>query len=369
MSERGRNIAVGATVLVALCMLAGMIVIFTGIPTMFRRGYVVAITFDDTRGAKEGDPVRISGRRIGSITDVRFAQADNPCAGVVLTVLIDNDVRIPGNANAYIHPKGVTSPAHVEFRPDGPPRTDPVSGEILRALPIDRVTTLSGKKAEGGGLVPPEVLELVPGLRDSAKQVGELAAGLNETLPHLREDFAKIGRLAETIDKILTPLAAPTQPAGRPKPALVGALEAIAGFGPALEDLHRLLGDEQNQANFRAALAEGAEAMAAVKNLAEEARTSVRSVTRTATTTGQSIGKISDALIDNAEKVSAVMSTLNRTLTKMESGKGSAGKLLNDPKLYDDLVDATDQLSKLMTELRALIKTWKAEGVGVKLKF
>ena len=368
MSERGRNIAVGTTVLVALCMLAGMIVIFTGIPSMFRRGYVMSISFDNTQGAKEGDPVRIAGRRIGSITGVRFAQDDNAGAGIVFTVLIDAEVRIPGNANAYLHTKGLTSPAHIEFRPDGPQRKDPATGEILVTFPTDRVTTLNGKKARDGGLIPPEVVQVIPDLRDSAKKMGELAASLNETLPHLSRNFAKIGRLAETIDDVLKPVAASSQPTSRPKSSLVGALEAIARFGPALEDLHRLLGDKQNQANFSKALAEGAEAMTAVKDLAHEARTSVRSVTRTSTVTAQRIEKVADTLIGNAEKVSAVMTTLNRALVKMESGKGSAGKLLNDPKLYDDLVDATDQLSKLMADLRTLIKTWKAEGVGIRLK-
>ena len=368
MSERGRNIAVGTTVLIAMCMLAGMIVIFTGIPSMFRRGYVLAITFDDTQGAKEGDPVRIAGRRIGSITDVRFAQSDNACAGVVFKVLIDTDVRIPGNVNAYIHPKGLTNPAHVEFRADGPPRKN-TEGQILRILPTNWVTVLKGKKAQGGGLVPPEFVNAVPDLRDSAKQVGELATVLKKIIPRLSENFAKIGQLAETIDKVLAPLAASSQPTRGPKPALVGAIEAIAHLGPALEDLHRLLGDEQNQANFRTALAEAAGAMGAVKELAHEAKNSVRSMTRTATGTAQRIEKVADTLIGNAEKVSAVMTTLNRTLAKVESGKGSAGKMLNDPKLYNDLVDATDQLSKLMTDLRALIKTWKAEGVGIKVKF
>ena len=44
------------------------------------------------------------------------------------------------------------------------------------------------------------------------------------------------------------------------------------------------------------------------------------------------------------------------------------GKLMNDPKLYNDLTDAAEKLSKLLVELRQLAVAWKADGVKIKLK-
>ncbi len=43
MTPNARNIAVGLTVIVALAMLGGMILIFAGLPQMFQAGYEIKI--------------------------------------------------------------------------------------------------------------------------------------------------------------------------------------------------------------------------------------------------------------------------------------------------------------------------------------
>ena len=55
MTERTHNIAVGLTVLVALTLLAGLIVLFTGLPWFLQRGYDIKIAADKTHDVHPGD--------------------------------------------------------------------------------------------------------------------------------------------------------------------------------------------------------------------------------------------------------------------------------------------------------------------------
>ena len=68
-------------------------------------------------------------------------------------------------------------------------------------------------------------------------------------------------------------------------------------------------------------------------------------------------------LIEDAEKLSELMASAHRTALKIEGGEGSAGMLVNDPRLYNNLMDAASQLEKLLGEFRELVEGWKAGGL------
>ena len=53
---------------------------------------------------------------------------------------------------------------------------------------------------------------------------------------------------------------------------------------------------------------------------------------------------------------------------RTDKGEGTIGKLVNDPKLYQNLLETTDQLSVSAKDLRRLFEQWEQEGVSLKLK-
>ena len=63
-----------------------------------------------------------------------------------------------------------------------------------------------------------------------------------------------------------------------------------------------------------------------------------------------------------------MLMTINRLATTIESGEGTVGQLINDPKLYQNLLTATNRFSKLLADLQLLAEKWKQSGVGIKLK-
>ena len=54
-------------------------------------------------------------------------------------------------------------------------------------------------------------------------------------------------------------------------------------------------------------------------------------------------------------------------LQKINSGKGTAGQLVNDPKLYESLVDSSQELNATIKDLKRLVQQWEQEGISLKM--
>lgn len=75
---------------------------------------------------------------------------------------------------------------------------------------------------------------------------------------------------------------------------------------------------------------------------------------------GGSVGQRLDELAVSLQHFQSVAN-------KIDQGKGSAGQLVNDPKLYDSLADAAAELSLTIQDLRRLVRQWEEEGLAFKL--
>lgn len=357
MKETKRNILVGITVIVALLMLAGLIVIFAGLPQMFQSGYVIRMRADSTHEVYEGDSVYLAGMRVGRVIDVRFTDPDRPAKGVTLVTRIDEGIRVPARAKAVIFTRGFVGGAYLTLSVSDVPETG--ADEFL---PTDGSAVMEIEH-RGSGLIPKE-------LREGMDSVAELAENINSLIGPPR-----------------APAAAATSPTDEPIPEDLRG--AVVRLNRTLDAVRQVVGDAENRRNLKDALAnvnrateEATEAMAALTEFAEAARKTAadagetvakfsetaEEANRTAAAARERIDDVAVRLIDSAEKVSQLMATLNAAATKIEKGDGTAGRLINDPKLYNNLVDATQQMAAMMKDLRALLETWKESGVPLKIK-
>jgi phospholipid/cholesterol/gamma-HCH transport system substrate-binding protein len=159
-----------------------------------------------------------------------------------------------------------------------------------------------------------------------------------------------------------------TGPTTGPTGGLRGTIERL---NRTLDALYVVLGSEKNQQNIEATLArladaagKATDAMEALRQFAEQAKEASRQVGGT----GQKLDTLADKLIQDAEDISRLMVTLEQAVRKVESGKGTLGKLVNDPELYQTMVSATDQLTDLLIEARRLMETWRETGLELKMK-
>ncbi|HUT60089.1 MAG TPA: MlaD family protein [Phycisphaerae bacterium] len=351
MSERTRNLAVGLTVLVALAMLAGMITLFTVVPAMFKGGYIVHMLSDTTHELQAGFPVHFAGMRVGYISDVSFTDPTDPTKGVMFTAKIDRQIRLPGNTNVYVFTKGFVGSPYIELKSVGPAHVDPRTGKPLEFLPTD-------------GSVPLRVIHLGSGM---------IPDELKDALQELRTGFAELGKLAKNLNDLLAPPPPATGPsdANAPAPTQPAAPDlrtTLAKLTQAMDGMAEMFGDKQNQANLKAALANLAKASEGAPELMDSLKSAVADARKTFDKAGGDFDHLTAKLMDSADKLAVLMTSLNKVAHKLQSSEGSAGKLLNDPKLYNNLLEVTVQLNGLLKEFRVLVQQWQERGMGVKLK-
>jgi len=341
MTEHAKNLAVGLTVITALVLLASMIVLFTGLPTLFQRGYRIQIRLPSRAETNPGDEIHISGEKVGRITGIDFTDPDDPYKGVTLTARINRNIRLPGNTAAFVYKRPFVGGAYTELKPEGTPATDQATGRPLAFLEPDTEIVISGQ------VITPSMMpdDLEPALKGLAK----LAENLNNLIAPPPPDRGATTAAAAT--------TAPGTPLAR----------SISNLNAALGGLAKVFGDVENQANWKTSLANlgkaterADKAMEAMRRFADEAR-------KTSTTAGKRIDQLTQKLIEDAEKISRLLATVNRAAMKLEAGEGTAGRLVNDPKLYNNLVELTQQMKVLLGELSQLVKTWKEKGVKIKM--
>ncbi|MBN1941967.1 MAG: MCE family protein [Phycisphaerae bacterium] len=172
--------------------------------------------------------------------------------------------------------------------------------------PPDEIITLRGIHSEDSGMLPPKLVQ-------AFEDFGALAKNLND-------------------------LIAPEPPADQPTADTQPAGEAFPpGLKGSVARLNRTL-DAMN-----AFFAKGETSLKGADELIRQ-------------------------LIIDAEDVSKVLHSLQQAADKINEGDGTAGKLLNDPKLYDNLVRVSEQMDGLVKDFRRLAKKWETQGMGVQLK-
>lgn len=346
MTETCRNILIGLTVLIAMALLAGLIIVFAGLPSSLRGGYLLHLQFDATANAHKGDPIHLNGVPIGEIVEIKFTDGD-PREGVTFVARIDDGVQIPGNVRPRIVSKGLVGGVLVNLTPDPGAKyiQDAVTGRPLTFLP--------------------------PGYDRPIK--GEIRTGMQ--LP---------GELRGLSKKISAFLAPP--PATRPsdtRPAEEQSLvTVIIRLNRVLAGLEAIVADKKNQENIQTSLAqlttatkEATDAMRAMKDFALDARKVLFEAQKAMTTVSETVlaarkqmSRLTDKLIEDAERVSTLLATLNRAAVKIESGTGTAGRILNDPRLYENLLAVTENIDAMTKDFRELARLWKEKGVVLKMK-
>jgi len=315
MTERRRNLAVGVTVLVALCALGYMVLLFGRVPSFARGGYKLTIDFPSAANLHVGSDVHLNGIPIGRVTNVRLRT--DPRAGVQVTCRIDRGASIPDDCRVAIAHRGLGGTAYVTITADQ----------------LDRI-------AEG---------------------------------------FGSFARLAENLNRLIAPPAADSDAPPVAAPALG---ETLNKLNRVLDGLNVITAEADNQQNIHDALTNlrrlterGVETMDQLAQFAAEARQSLRGVdagvaaaTDLARRTQQHVDTLAARLVADADQLGRLLASLNRAAAKIEAGDGTAAKLLNDPKLYNNLLESTGQLARTLAEMQAVVKVWREGGLRVRLK-
>ena len=327
--ERAVEFKVGGLILVAVVLLVGFIVALGNFS--FSRGYRFSVDFDYSGNLQAGAPVKISGIKVGKVEEVVFwggklDPAVNRRVQVRARVWVEDHAKdaIRQDAEFFVNTAGVLGEQYLEIAPGDfnkaplpadsvvrgvdPPRTDLIVARLYEFL--DSVTTLLHDDKD----VIREVL------KSGSSMVRTLDAILKENQP-------EIAKLMKDVDKL-----------------------TVEATGLVLS-VRRGVGDAQTLSNTLANVeALSKTVRSEIDPIVAKTKKALDGVTAAVGMVGPEEKKKVDAALDDlvkiGDRVDKITGELAGLVGDVRKGKGTAGALLVQPQIYDDLKELSRDLKR-----------------------
>ena len=257
----------------------------------FREGYPLFARFPWGANLKQGQPVLLAGVTVGYVADVEL----DPNGTIVVRMAIDEGYGIPQGSSAVVVPVGIFGDQAIALQPERPSRQYIPSGDTLPA--------------------------------------GPASAGI-----------AELTARGDTIARSVS--------------AVTAELESQLVADGGIRDLRRTL------ASTNALVLEANRLVAQVSGIAAEQS---RQLAQTQATLRRSVAALDSGVIDStmrnlratSENVSVLTADLRSTtaqlngvLASLQDTTGTAGKLLNDPAVYDNLQRLVARIDSLTADFQ-----------------
>ena len=148
--------------------------------------------------------------------------------------------------------------------------------------------------------------------------------------------------------------------------AIVALHTQIDKFGQVMDGIQSLVGDKELQGNLRTAIANIRRATERANKIGENLDTLTSNANVTLAKTNDNLDRISRQMGTDLDRLGVVFGQFQEIATKVNNGKGTAGALVNDPKLYDEMATPAKELNVVAASLARLVDQWEHEGVANK---
>lgn len=284
---------------VALTILAALVIGFVGYRLMsdlplFRQSKVIYTYFERADGLSAGNYITINGVKVGSVKRLELAEGDS----VKVTLNFDLDVDIPKGSVAMLESSGLLEEKAITVRRGDSPENIPYGGVMEGIYRGGMMETL---KNEGE--------KLSEDVSESFEQLNRLLVQLNQVMTE--DNKGKV-------DQVLSNLQATTD-------------EISILFESRRQELEASITHAQRfLANLDTVSANNRSRIDSVLTGMDRSLQEVETLSRNLNKTNDQLGEI---------------------LTKVNSGEGSLGKLVNNPSLYDNLESLTAEMDSLVKNI------------------
>ena len=327
--ERGLQIKVGALILVAALLLGGFIVVLGSFS--FSSGRRLDVDFDFSGNLQAGAPVKISGIKVGKVESVDFwgGKLDERVhrrVQVRAKIWIEERAApsIHQGAEFFINTAGVLGEQYLEIAPGdydkpelsfdlpvqgvNPPRTDLIVSRLYEFL--DSITSLLRDDKDV--------------IRDFLKSGSSMVRTLDQLL---KDNHEQIARLIVNVDKL----------SGE-------ASQLVASLRGGVGDAQQLKRTLENIEAVSASVRRDIDPLIAK---AKSALTGVENVTSTIGPNEKvKIQKALDELTTVGDKAEKLATDAQSIVAEVKRGHGTAGALLVDQQIYDDLKELVRDLKR-----------------------
>jgi phospholipid/cholesterol/gamma-HCH transport system substrate-binding protein len=352
VSDKTKNIAVGVTIIVSLgVVMYGILLLGNGPGSGGLHAYRVTLEAPNANGLTPGAKVDLNGVVVGEVQTVALDKRPDGSLGTRLVLAIDGSVDIPKDASVYFGKGVVGSSSYCSINANDArgPILSHDGNAILPAQPAD------------SGLIPKDVFTdihlLKENLSDLATQLSAVAKDMHTLLAYAPP---------EAVDN-----ANPNDP-NRPTPNISTMIIRLNG---TIKSLQSLIADPKLQGQIREIVSNIDNASEQLQGTLNEIKNAARSADATVSKFGTAATQASDTLaitqsqiVRISDKLVVTLDAIQKATNDLAHGSGTTGKLINDPHLYDGLIDLSNSLRTTVDDLDFIIKKWKDEGVNLHLK-
>ena len=337
-TERQLQFRVGLLVLVSLGIGGWLVVQFGDLKQLLHKRYVLAIHFDSGSGLYPTAPVTLTGLIVGT---VRAVQLDEKRGGVVATIEVREEIRIPVDSKAIII-RSILGETVVEITPGREREVLKPGGRFEGQLAVDplemvqrmegravEVLTALGETTREWQLVAKNVNGLMETNRGNLGQVVERAA---ESLHEFTVTMKHANEMLASANKIISNPAA--------QQAL---LETLIALPKLVNETQRTIAETRN------AVASSRQVLDSVnKNLVN-----LTQVTEPISKRGDQMVAKLDSSLTNLDQL---LGEMNRFAKLVNTKDGSLQKFASDPSLYDNLDRSSQSLAVLLRNIEPVLR-------------
>jgi phospholipid/cholesterol/gamma-HCH transport system substrate-binding protein len=372
-TSKDKTVRVGLLVAGSLVVLMIFLFFIGSEQKIFARKNEYEVRFDTVAGLAEGNPVKISGVTVGVVKDIRLP-SDPRAKDVNISLMIDRKYaeRIRGDSRARLKKLGLLAgDNYIDITP-GSPRFDQL--EPGATIPAQRQTNVDQLISSGEDLVD-NFVQISYSLKNVLNRVdrGEGILGEITSAPETKQ------RLTETL---LTTLNKTN--------AILGHVESGKGV------VGKLVYDDKYAETLTASLTSSAQSLQAITGNVQrsfesgsgtlpallndpEGKKRVTDLLTNLQTTSANLATFSASLKDGQGLVprllndkeygdqalaqfSGLVMQLNEAVKKINAGEGTAGKIINDPTVYESINDILIGINESKM-LRWLIRSRQEKGI------
>ncbi|MHC4758131.1 MAG: MlaD family protein [Planctomycetota bacterium] len=306
-AQRRRNFVVGAFVIIGLSALGWLIFKFRDLPIWMSelKSFKVVVQFQTAPGVQTDTPVRFCGYEIGRVTEVMAPQVLED----LKTGLRYHQTRVV----MMIEDQYVNVPSNVEVK-----LMSRGLGSSYIELKID----------------PQKPVETIEG--DEPKYLYD---GINlQGSTGLTSEFF-------------------------PEESQKKFEQLVQSFSSLIDNANDVLGDPDNKENLKLTLAHLSEATQQAKQTLQDFQGLSVAGTTALNKADVRIDELVASMVNTSDELGRTASELKIVLEKVNRGQGSASRIVNDGKLYENLIENTKQLQLLLEDLRNVITRVNEEGL------
>lgn len=328
-SPRSIEVKVGIFILTAVGLLGAFILVMGGIN--FQPTYALFVDFDNPGGLQTGAPVKISGVKVGKISELEFRGGQiNTSTGrrdplIRLRLVLEKRYQpsIHDNAVFYVTSQGVLGEQFLAIEPGSSDRPVLPESAVVRGIDPPRLDMLIAESYE-------LLHSGVAAMRENKEQIGEAFDGLRKTLKGTGDFFDKNG---ERLDRI----------ASNVEQITVETNDTIKDAKAKFVDNPQVDRILSNVEDVSSSVARD------VPPLLADTKVTMGNMRRVSDTIGAESEqeKIKKTLSDVSEIASRAKSTMTDAqaiVGHIRRGKGTVGAVVMDEALYDDIQELARDL-------------------------